>query len=77
MRAKIQDLLVGDEDLEGGDEVSHGDRLVGLPLIEGLHVVNKDEEVVFLALVVSLVLDSLAASHCDCGYGERVSGCLF
>ena len=43
---------------------SHGNGLVVLPLLVGLGVVDKDDKVVVLALVVELVLGSLAASHC-------------
>lgn len=59
------DLLMCDKDLEGGDEVSHGDARVRLPLLVLLAVVNEDEEIIVLALVVDLDLGSLAASH-DC-----------
>ena len=54
-----------DKDLEGRDEVSHGDAGVRFPLLVLLGVVNEDEVVVVLALIVDLELGSLAASH-DC-----------
>lgn len=58
------------EDLECGDEVSQGNGLVILPLLVGLEVVDKDEEVVVLTLVVDLDLSS-GALHLDsfCGSG--------
>lgn len=56
-----------DEDVEGGYEVRHGDRAVVLPLLEGGDVVDKDDEVVLLALEVDLGLVSLSLDHCD-GY---------
>jgi hypothetical protein len=57
------DLLVCDEDLECRDEVCHRDGLVLLPLLEGADVVDKDDEVVLLALEVNLGLGSLSLSH--------------
>lgn len=56
-------LLVCDEDLECGDEVGHGDRLVALPLLVVVDVVDKDDEVLLLALVVDLDLSSFSLSH--------------
>ncbi len=53
------------EDVERGDELSHGDALVGLPLLEGLNIVEEDKEVVRLALVVDLGLLGAPASHDD------------
>lgn len=55
------------EDLECGDEVSQGDRLVALPLLVGLNIVDEDDEVVLSALVVDLDLLSCAL-HLDCGW---------
>lgn len=54
-----------DEDLEGRDEVRHGDGLVLLPLLVVGDVVNEDEEVVLLALVVDLDLRRLSLDHFD------------
>lgn len=51
------------KDLEGGDEVGHRNRLVGLPLLVGLEVVDEDDEVVLLALVVDLDLSGFSLSH--------------
>lgn len=60
------DLLVCDEDLECRDELSHGDGLVGLPLVESVDIIQEDDEVVVLALVVDLDLLSVSANHFDC-----------
>ena len=57
------------EDLECGDEVGHGNRLVSLPLLVRTNVIDEDDEVLVLALVVDLVLGSLAAGHCDGCWG--------
>lgn len=63
------DLLVGDEDLDWGDEVSVGDALVGLPGLESLNIVEEDDEIVSLALEVDLALLCAATSHDDCWRG--------
>jgi hypothetical protein len=55
--------LVGDKDVEAGDEVSHGDALVRQPLLVQVDIVNEDEEVVVLALEVNLGLGGLSSSH--------------
>lgn len=57
------DLLVRDEDLEGGNEVRQRHRLVTLPLLVQLGILDEDEEVVCLTLEVDLGLLSLAANH--------------
>lgn len=54
------------EDLEGRDEVSQRDRLVTLPLLVGLNIVDEDDEIVLSALVVDLDLLSCAL-HLDSG----------
>lgn len=46
--------------------MSEGDRLVRLPLLEGLVVVNKDNEVLVGTLEVDSDLGSLAARHYCC-----------
>lgn len=53
------------EDLEGRDEVCESDGLVLSPLLEGVDVINEDEEVVLLALEMDLGLLSSAANHFD------------
>ena len=62
---KVQQLslLVRNEDLEGADDLGERDALVALPLLEGLCVVDEDDEVVLLALEVDLGLLCFAASH--------------
>jgi hypothetical protein len=59
----LSTLLVGDKDLEAGDKVSQGDAGVALPLVVGLDIINKDNEVLVGALVVDLGLGSLASNH--------------
>lgn len=61
------------EDLEGGNEVSHGNGFVVLPLLVGLDVVDEDDEVVFLALVVDLDLGGFSFSH----IGRFVLGAVY
>lgn len=58
-----QSLLVGNKDLESLDDLGKRNALVALPVAGGLEVVDKDDEVLVLALVVDLGLLSLAASH--------------
>ena len=53
------------EDLVGRDEVGQGDGLVALPLLEGLDVVDEDEEVLGAALVVDLGRGGCALDHLD------------
>lgn len=65
-------MLVGDEDLERRDEVSHGNALVSLPLVVRLDIINENDEVVVVALVVALGLEGFAASHLD---GVVAEGC--
>jgi len=48
------DNILADEHLEGADDLSEGNALVGLPLLGGLDVVDEDDEVLGLALVVAL-----------------------
>jgi len=58
-------LLVSDEDLERADDLSERDALVGLPVLSCLYVVDKDDEVLVLALVVDHGLLCSASGH-DC-----------
>ena len=57
------DLLVGGEDLEATDHLGKGDGRVVLPLLNGLDIVNEDNEVLGGALEVDLGLGSVATSH--------------
>lgn len=59
-------LLVSDEDLERADDLSERDALVGLPVLGCLHVVDKDDEVLVLALVVGHGLLCSASGHDYC-----------
>jgi hypothetical protein len=58
-------LLVSDEDLERADDLSERDALVGLPVLSCLYIVDKDDEVLVLALVVDHGLLCSASGH-DC-----------
>ena len=70
-------LLVSDEDLERADDLSERDALVGLPVLSCLYVVDKDDEVLVLALVVDHGLLCSASGHdccwcMECGGGSLV-----
>lgn len=73
MRGSSHDLLVGEEDAERRDKVSHGNALVSLPLVVRLDIVNEDDEVIVAALVVALGLDGFAASHLDALVLQKVA----
>lgn len=60
---------VSDEDLEAAHELGQRDRLVGLPLLGLLDIVDEDHEVLVLSLVVALVLACFSTNH-DCGFGK-------
>lgn len=55
---------MGDKDLPAADDLSERNALVVLPVLDGLDVVDEDDEVLLLALVVDLGLGVVAASHC-------------
>jgi len=63
-------LLVGGEDFESRDEVGKGHRLVALPLLVSLNVVDEDDIVVLSALVVDDGLVGVALNHCGGVCGE-------
>jgi hypothetical protein len=66
---------VGDEDFERADDLRQRDALVRLPVLCSLCIVNKDEEILVLALEVDLDLVCFAASHdCFCLYGRVLEG---
>lgn len=73
MRGKIRrataNLLVGNKDLERADNLRKRDRLIGLPVLGRLDIVNEDDEVLVLALEVDLNLLDVSASH-DCDVVE-------
>jgi hypothetical protein len=56
-------LLVSNEDLEAADDLGERNAGVALPVLDSLGAVDEDNEVLSLALVVDLVLHSIAASH--------------
>jgi len=59
-------LLVGNEDLEAVDDLSKGDALVLLPVLDSLAALDEDDEVLALALVVAPDLSGVSA-HVGCG----------
>jgi hypothetical protein len=59
--AVVFSLLVGDEDLEAVNDLSKGDTLVLLPVLNGLSALSEDNEVVVVALVVDSDLGSVSA----------------
>jgi hypothetical protein len=69
--AVVFSLLVGDEDLEAVNDLSKGDTLVLLPVLNGLSALSEDNEVVVVALVVDSDLGSVSA-HLDMCLG----GCV-
>jgi hypothetical protein len=56
---------MGDENLERVDHLCQWYAFVSSPLLNILHTVNKDDEVVFLALEVYFGLGSFSARHDD------------
>ena len=68
-------LLMRHKDLEGRDEVRQSNRLVRLPLLVRLCVIDEDNVVVLLALVVDLDLGRFSSSH-DGGFGWCFFGCF-
>jgi hypothetical protein len=59
---------VGDKHLPGVDNLCQRDRLVALPRLKLLGALDKDNEVLVLALVVYLCLLVVSAGH-DCWVG--------
>ena len=55
---------MGDEDLEAVDDLSEGDALVLLPVLNSLSALSEDNEVVTVALEVDSDLGSVSA-HVD------------
>lgn len=56
---------MSDEDLEGRNKLSERNALVAQPGLVLLRVVEKDDEIICLALEVDLALLCAAASHCE------------
>ena len=62
---------MGDEDLEAVDNLSKGNALVLLPVLDGLAALDEDDEVLALALVVAPYLSGVSA-HVGCVGGAWV-----
>lgn len=60
---------MGHEDVEAVDDLCHGNGLILLPILNILSAVNKDDEVVVLALVVDLGLSGMSTRHVG-GFGR-------
>lgn len=58
-------VLVSDEDLKPADYLSQRNRLVVLPILYSLSIVDHDDEIVLLALVVNLRLRTVSTRHLD------------
>ena len=52
-----------DEDLEAAHHLSQGDRAIALPILDGLGIVDEDDEVLVFTLVVDLRLGCVTARH--------------
>lgn len=61
---------MGDKDLPAADNLSERDRLVGLPVANGLGRVDKDDVVVVGSLEVDLDLGSVSSHICGVGGSE-------
>lgn len=61
------DLLMSDEDLEAGDNLGQRDGAVALPVLDGLGIINKDDEILVRALEEDLGLSSVSTRHGECG----------
>jgi hypothetical protein len=75
-------VLVRNEDLEAADNLSERDRLVGLPVTDGLGRFDKDDVVVVASLEVDLDLGGVSSHICDVVgsewlvIGVKIGGCL-
>lgn len=65
---KVMSLLMSDENLERVYHLCQRYAFVSSPLLDILHTVNKDDEVVFPALEVNFGLGSFSARHDDLKY---------
>jgi hypothetical protein len=63
-------LLVGNKDLPAADNLSKRNRLVGLPVADGLSRVDKDNVVVVASLEVDLDLGGVSSHVCGVGGSE-------
>jgi hypothetical protein len=64
-------LLVGNKDLPAADNLSKRNRLVGLPVANGLSRVDKDNVVVVASLEVDLDLGGVSSHICGVGGGSE------
>jgi len=65
IRRATVNSLVGNKDLERAHNLCERDRLISLPVLGRLDIINEDDEVLVLALEVDLGLLCFSASH-DC-----------
>jgi hypothetical protein len=65
-----RDILVGNKDFPAVDDLSERDRLVGLPVTDGLGRVDKDNVVVVVSLEVNLDLGGVSSHICGIGGSE-------
>lgn len=56
-------LLMRNKDLEARNNLSQGNRAIVFPFLNGLNVVDKNDEVVFFPVVVDFNLGDVAAGH--------------
>lgn len=56
-------LLMRDKDIEARNNLSQGNRAIVFPFLNGLNVVDKNDEVVFFPVVVDFNLGDIAAGH--------------
>jgi hypothetical protein len=74
-------VLVRNEDLEAADNLSERDRLVGLPVTDGLGRLDKDNVVVVASLEVDLDLGGVSSHICGVVgsewlvMGVKIGGC--
>lgn len=75
-------VLVRNEDLPAADNLSEGDRLVGLPVTDGLGRLDKDDVVVVASLEMDLDLGGVSSHICGVVgseflvIGVKIGGCF-
>jgi hypothetical protein len=67
-------ILVGNKDFPAVDDLSERDRLVGLPVTDGLSGLDKDNVVVVVSLEVDLDLGCVSSHICGIGGSEWLVG---
>jgi hypothetical protein len=65
---------VGNKDFPAVDDLSERDRLVGLPVTDGLSGLDKDNVVVVVSLEVDLDLGCVSSHICGIGGSEWLVG---